>query len=78
MGAIPSIRSKDRRGTDEKLGAPTLLSVRTLMTEFRTQGGKISAVAGVSFEIAKGETLGSVGGSGCGKTVTALSIMRLT
>ncbi|HLQ34983.1 MAG TPA: ABC transporter ATP-binding protein [Chloroflexota bacterium] len=55
----------------------TLLSVRDLRTEFRTQDGTVKAVDGVSFDIGKGETLGVVGESGCGKSVTALSIMRL-
>ncbi|MBV9119225.1 MAG: ABC transporter ATP-binding protein [Chloroflexi bacterium] len=54
-----------------------LLSVRNLRTQFRTQDGVVKAVDGVSFEIGKGETLGVVGESGCGKSVTALSIMRL-
>ncbi|MGH2468700.1 MAG: ABC transporter ATP-binding protein, partial [Chloroflexota bacterium] len=55
----------------------TLLSVRNLHTQFRTRDGIVKAVDGVSFDINKGETLGVVGESGCGKSVTALSIMRL-
>ena len=47
------------------------------MTEFRTDRGIVRAVDSVSFEIPTGETLGVVGESGCGKSVTALSIMRL-
>ncbi len=54
-----------------------LLSLRELKTQFRTQDGTVKAVDGVSFDIGKGETLGIVGESGCGKSVTALSIMRL-
>jgi oligopeptide transport system ATP-binding protein len=54
-----------------------LLAVRNLRTQFRTQDGVVKAVDGVSFDIGKGETLGVVGESGCGKSVTALSIMRL-
>ncbi|MCZ6710357.1 MAG: ABC transporter ATP-binding protein [Gammaproteobacteria bacterium] len=54
-----------------------LLQVRDLRTSFKTPEGKITAVAGVSFDIDHGETLGLVGESGCGKSVSALSIMRL-
>jgi oligopeptide/dipeptide ABC transporter ATP-binding protein len=55
----------------------TILSVRGLSTEFRTLGGVVRAVQDVSFEIAEGHTFALVGESGCGKSVTALSIMRL-
>jgi peptide/nickel transport system ATP-binding protein len=58
------------------MGVP-LLEVRDLVTEFRTEHGMVRAVDGVSFEIAARGTLGVVGESGCGKSVTALSIMRL-
>jgi oligopeptide transport system ATP-binding protein len=54
-----------------------LLQVRNLRTSFNTPEGKIAAVAGVSFDVNHGETLGLVGESGCGKSVSALSIMRL-
>jgi peptide/nickel transport system ATP-binding protein/oligopeptide transport system ATP-binding protein len=54
-----------------------LLKVEDLETYFFTHEGTIKAVDGVSFTINKGETLGLVGESGCGKSVTALSIMRL-
>lgn len=54
-----------------------LLRVEDLKTYFLTFEGTIKAVDGVSFTINKGETLGLVGESGCGKSVTALSIMRL-
>jgi peptide/nickel transport system ATP-binding protein/oligopeptide transport system ATP-binding protein len=54
-----------------------LLEVRDLCTVFRTDDGLVRAVDGVSFEVGEGETLGVVGESGCGKSVTAMSIMRL-
>ncbi|RPJ38303.1 MAG: ABC transporter ATP-binding protein [Deltaproteobacteria bacterium] len=54
-----------------------LLEVRDLRTQFFTLNGVIRAVDGISFELSPGETLGLVGESGCGKSVTALSIMRI-
>ena len=54
-----------------------VLSVRNLSTRFFTRDGTVRAVDGVSFDLHRGETLGIVGESGCGKSVTALSIMRL-
>ncbi len=54
-----------------------LLEVRDLRTQFFTQDGIVRAVDGVSFHLMPGETLGLVGESGCGKSITALSIMRL-
>jgi oligopeptide transport system ATP-binding protein len=54
-----------------------LLEVQDLHTVFSTKEGQVKAVDGVSFELNVGETLGIVGESGCGKSVTALSIMRL-
>src|SRR5215813_13307970 len=54
-----------------------LLVIDNLQTVFRVQDGVIKAVDGVSFEVPAGRTVGLVGESGCGKTVTALSTMRL-
>ena len=54
-----------------------LLEVRNLCTYFHTEEGLGKAVDGVSFELCRGETLGLVGESGCGKSVSALSVMRL-
>ncbi len=54
-----------------------ILEVKNLSTYFYTDDGVVKAVDGVSFDLKKGETLGIVGETGCGKSVTALSILRL-
>ncbi len=54
-----------------------LLEVRDLRTSFFLEGGEARAVDGVSFALDAGRVLGLVGESGCGKSVTALSLMRL-
>jgi len=55
----------------------SLLEVQDIVTEFKTDHGVLQAVRGVSFTIDQGETVGVVGESGCGKSVTARSVMRL-
>jgi peptide/nickel transport system ATP-binding protein len=54
-----------------------ILEVKGLKTQFFTEGGAVKAVDDVSIEVRRGEVLGLVGESGCGKSVTSLSIMRL-
>ena len=54
-----------------------VLSVEGLRTEFRTDDGTLRAVDGVSFNLARGRVLALVGESGCGKSVSALAVMRL-
>jgi oligopeptide/dipeptide ABC transporter ATP-binding protein len=56
---------------------PAVLEIDDLKTHFFTEAGVVRAVDGVSYSVRKGETLGVVGESGCGKSVTALSILRL-
>jgi peptide/nickel transport system ATP-binding protein len=55
----------------------TLLSVQNVSTCFFAEEGMVKAVQNVSFQVKKGKTFALVGESGCGKSVTALSIMRL-
>ncbi|MGZ3342254.1 MAG: ATP-binding cassette domain-containing protein, partial [Reyranella sp.] len=57
--------------------AHTVLQIEDLQTHFFTAIGTVRAVDGVSYGVKSGETLGVVGESGCGKSVTALSILRL-
>ena len=59
------------------MSAPPILSVRDLVVEFATERGIVRAVNGVSFDVSAGDTLGIVGESGCGKTVTSLALLGL-
>jgi len=58
-------------------GVEKVLEIEDLKTHFFTRDGVVRAVDGVSYHVLKGETLGVVGESGCGKSVTALSVLRL-
>jgi oligopeptide/dipeptide ABC transporter ATP-binding protein len=62
----------------ETVGVSDLLRVDALSVEFATDRGLLPAVAGVSYSLAKGKTLGVVGESGCGKSMTALALLGLT
>ncbi|TMC65305.1 MAG: ABC transporter ATP-binding protein, partial [Chloroflexi bacterium] len=65
-----------RRRPRERSEQP-LLEVKGLRTSFHTRDGIVRAVDGIDFDVRRGEIMGLVGESGCGKSVTSLSIMRL-
>jgi peptide/nickel transport system ATP-binding protein len=67
------VPKKDAAGTEE-----SLLQVKNLRLSFVTRAGRIQAIDNVSFEIKRGESFGLVGETGCGKSQTALAVMRLT
>jgi oligopeptide transport system ATP-binding protein len=71
------VRTSTELDRNKRPKADKLLSVRGLSTHFFTADGVVQAVDDVSFDVDYGETLGLVGESGCGKSVTALSIARL-
>jgi oligopeptide/dipeptide ABC transporter ATP-binding protein len=79
VGSVPAPASRSgmlmRPGPSA--GGEAVLEVRDLRTTFDTEDGVVRAVDGVSFEVYRGEVLAVVGESGCGKTVTSLSIMGL-
>jgi ABC-type dipeptide/oligopeptide/nickel transport system ATPase component len=56
---------------------PNLLEIKDVTTRFYTQDGVVHAVNGISYTLSEGDTLGIVGESGCGKSVSMLSVMRL-
>src|SRR4051794_12000852 len=70
------VPASTRRARTEATAAP-LLDVRGLRTSFFTRDGVVRAVDGIDFHVGRGEIMGLVGESGCGKSVTSLSIMRL-
>lgn len=72
MNTTPLSATSPNRGRP-----PNVLEVHDLRTSFATEDGLVTAVDGVSFTVAYGEVLGIVGESGCGKSVTAESVMRL-
>ena len=79
-GRIGDLRSARARAGDRAAGAresAPLLEVDDLSMHYRTSDGWVSAVDGVSFVLGKGEALGLVGESGCGKTSVAMSLLRL-
>jgi peptide/nickel transport system ATP-binding protein len=69
---IPASAQRQRRPRGERL-----LDVKGLYTSFKTRDGMVRAVDGIDFHVDRGEIMGLVGESGCGKSVTSLSIMRL-
>ena len=72
------LRVPDAREFEEKpAGEAPLLDIRGLKTHFATDEGVVQAVDGVDLTVNRGETVCVVGESGCGKTVTAMSVLKL-
>jgi peptide/nickel transport system ATP-binding protein len=77
VSALSPTPLPNRAHVPKEDGSQKLLEVRDLYLEFRTSRGVLQALVGVSFDVQKGEIFGLVGETGCGKTVTGLSILRL-
>jgi oligopeptide/dipeptide ABC transporter ATP-binding protein len=75
--SLPQIAKRTRIEAAPVDSMADLIQVKNLRTSFFTPEGEVRAIDGVSFAIGEGKTLGLVGESGCGKSVTSLSIMRL-
>lgn len=71
------VHPNQQNGSADESETQPALAVENLQVEFAAQGGRVQAVRGVSFSVKPGETLGVVGESGCGKSVTMMSIMGL-
>ncbi len=71
------MKSIDGNTKQEEVATKPVLQLKNLQVKFHTQDGIVSAVEGLSLQVAAGQILGLVGESGCGKSTTALSIMRL-
>ena len=76
-GSVSGSRRVEQDAALEPAAGERVLEVEDLQTYFYTRAGLVKAVDGVSFSLGRGETLAIVGESGCGKSVTALSLMRL-
>lgn len=68
---------KNNKTVKKHVDRKIVLSVENVVTEFETDDGTVTVLDGVSFQVPKGKTIGIVGESGCGKSVTAMSIMGL-
>src|SRR6478672_10402429 len=78
MTAAPIVRElRPSSGRRDRPRSGRLLDVRGLQTSFHTRDGVVRAVTGIDFHVDRGEIMGLVGESGCGKSVTSLSIMGL-
>ncbi len=75
--SLQPLSAQDHEPPPVAASAAALLDVRALSIAFRTADGELPIIRDVSFSVAPGERVGIVGESGCGKTVTGLSLLRL-